>query len=60
MFPVLLLSLIGAAICRPQLPADVSAAQCVNYPYCAASVVDLSAFTPAQQVSAVFDLNDDI
>ncbi len=50
MLSVVLLSLVAAAVGRPQLPADVSEAQCPNFPYCAPTAVDLSAFTPAQQV----------
>ena len=48
----------AAALARPQvqLPAGVSAAACPNYPLCAPSqpegaVLDLSVFTPAQQVN---------
>ena len=50
MLSVVLLSLIAAAAGRPQLPADVSEAQCPNFPYCAPTAQDLSVFTPAQQV----------
>jgi hypothetical protein len=53
MLSVVLLSLIAAALGRPQLPADVSEAQCPNFPYCAPTAVDLSAFTPAQQVIGI-------
>jgi len=49
MLSVVLLSLIAAAAGRPQLPADVSEAQCPNFPYCAPTAQDLSVFTPAQQ-----------
>ena len=40
----------AAAQGRPQLPADVSAAACPNYPLCSFDTQDLSVFTPAQQV----------
>ena len=58
MLSVVFISLIAAVTCRPQLPADVSEAQCPNFPLCSATVVDLSAFTPAQQVKTTEQSQD--
>ena len=65
-FVVLSACMIAASVARPQaglpaavVPAGVSAAACPNYPLCnlapeQPAAVDLSIFTPAQQVNTIF------